>query len=92
MNHAPFLAVLDTIDRARRPEVRIQSRPFVDGDGRRMAYVITGPSADAVQEAISSIMGSIPDGHADFVGPYSVRYGSIRSWESKGVVERGIAS
>lgn len=89
MNHAPMLAVLDALDRSSVPVVNIQSRPF-PGDPMRTAYIVSGPTAADVQRAVTEIMGSLDgiDARADFVAPYAVWHGAIRTWEAKGIVER----
>jgi hypothetical protein len=84
--NAPLTAVLRAI--ADSNSARVRSRPFPD-DPRRVAYIVTGPSAASVQAAVTGIMNAVSNGQADFVGPFlKERHGHLQVWESKGVVQR----
>lgn len=59
----------------------------------RSSYVITGPNAASVQDAINTIMATVDgafggaNGSANFLGPVSVQIEGGWAWAAKGFVQ-----
>lgn len=92
-NHAPFLALLDSLARAAERPAAIDVFPCRSNPNRTW-FVIVAPTRNAVQEAIDAKMqlvdpayGFVGNGAAQFDNPKR----GARGWESTGFVVRDSA-